>query len=33
MDGTGVTAMAGDGGGTVNCQFGVGAWERFRLET
>jgi hypothetical protein len=33
MDGNGVTAFSGLGGGTVNCQFGVGAWERFRLET
>src|SRR5204863_6522536 len=32
MDGNGVTAPTGPGGGTVNCQFGVGAWERFRLE-
>jgi phospholipase C len=32
MDGNGVTAFTGSGGGTVNCQFGVGAWERFVIE-
>ena len=32
MDGSGVTAASGTGGGTVNCQFGVGAWEKFILE-
>lgn len=31
MDGTGVTQFASPGGGMVNCQFGVGAFERFRL--
>jgi hypothetical protein len=30
MDGRGVSAQQLDGGGgTVNCQFGVGAWEKF----
>ncbi|MGE5673821.1 MAG: fascin domain-containing protein [Mycobacterium leprae] len=33
MDGNGVTAPTGPGGGTVNCQFGAGAWERFRVAT
>jgi hypothetical protein len=32
LDGTAVTQFAGSGGGNVNCQFGVGAWERFRLQ-
>jgi concanavalin A-like lectin/glucanase superfamily protein len=32
MDGTGVTSFADNGGGSINCQFGVGAWEKFRLE-
>jgi hypothetical protein len=32
MDGSGVTQPTGAGGGIVNCQFGVGAWEKFRLE-
>jgi hypothetical protein len=32
MDGGGVTAPVGPGGGTVNCQFGVGPWEKFTLE-
>jgi hypothetical protein len=32
MDGTGVTSMTPPGGGTVNCQFGVGPFEKFRLE-
>ena len=31
MDGNGVTSMTGPGGGTVNCQFGVGPWEKFKL--
>jgi pregnancy-associated plasma protein-A len=31
MDGRGVTQFAASGGGTVNCQFGVGDWEKFRL--
>ena len=31
MDGSGVTAFSGHGGGTVNCRFGVGPWERFKL--
>lgn len=31
MDGNGVTAPTGPGGGTVNCQFGVGPWEKFKL--
>jgi phospholipase C len=31
LDGSAVTQFSGDGGGLVNCQFGVGAWERFRL--
>jgi hypothetical protein len=29
MDGGGVTSPSGTGGGTVNCAFGVGAWEKF----
>jgi hypothetical protein len=32
LDGTGVTAPSGDGGGTANAQFGAGAKEQFRLE-
>ena len=32
MDGSDVTTWTGDGGGTVNCQSGLGPWERFRLE-
>lgn len=32
MDGSGVTAPTGPGGGTVNCQFGAGPWEAFRFE-
>jgi hypothetical protein len=32
MDGVGVTAFSGAGAGTVNCQYGVGPWEEFRLE-
>jgi phospholipase C len=31
MDGNGVTTFTGPGGGKVNCQYGVGAWERFRF--
>src|SRR6516164_345391 len=31
MDGTGVTAAAASGGGTVNCQSGVGASTTFRI--
>lgn len=31
MDGNGVTAFAGAGAGMVNCQFGAGPWEKFRL--
>jgi len=31
MDGTGVTTFTGPGGGTVNCQFGAGPLERFKL--
>ena len=31
MDGQGVTSFIGSGGGTVNCQFGAGPWERFRI--
>lgn len=30
MDGNGVV-FSNEGGGTVNCQFGVGPWEKFRL--
>ncbi|HET7433682.1 MAG TPA: hypothetical protein VFN10_03100 [Thermoanaerobaculia bacterium] len=30
LDGTGVTSKSDDGGGTVNCQFEAGPWERFR---
>lgn len=32
LDGTGVTAPTGPGGGTANAQFGAGAKEQFRLE-
>jgi hypothetical protein len=32
MDGTGVTSFSGSGGGTVNCQYGVGPWEKFTLD-
>ena len=31
MDGNGVTESVGPGGGTVNCQFGAGPWEMFKL--
>ncbi|GAB3157420.1 hypothetical protein GCM10027290_58250 [Micromonospora sonneratiae] len=33
MDGTGVTTFTGPGGGTVNCQFGAGPLEKFKLHT
>jgi hypothetical protein len=32
LDGTGLTQPRAAGGGTANCQFGAGSWERFRLE-
>ena len=32
MDGTGVTASVGPGGGTVNCQFGAGPYEKFKID-
>jgi phospholipase C len=32
MDGRGLNQFNVDGGGVVNCQGGVGPWERFRLE-
>jgi phospholipase C len=32
MDGRGINQFNPDGAGTVNCQGGVGPWERFRLE-
>ncbi len=31
MDGTGVTSPQGSGAGTVNCQYGIGSWEKFRI--
>ena len=31
MDGSGVTQPSGTGGGTVNCQYGVGTYETFNL--
>ncbi|SFC70141.1 phospholipase C [Streptomyces aidingensis] len=31
MDGTGVTAPADDGGGTVNCQYGPGPWTSYKV--
>jgi len=31
VDGSGITQPVDAGGGTVNCQFGVGAWEKFQL--
>ncbi len=31
MDGNGVTAFSANGGGVVNGQFGVGPWEKFKL--
>jgi len=31
LDGTGVTQPTAPGGGKVNCQFGVGPWEKFYL--
>jgi IgA Peptidase M64 len=33
MDGSAVTHFQGGGSGVVNCQYGVGAWERFNLIT
>lgn len=32
MDGSGIHSFTGAGGGHVNCQFGAGAWERFKLD-
>ena len=32
MDGSGVGAHIGSGGGTVNCQFGARSYEKFKLE-
>jgi phospholipase C len=32
LDGSGLTGFLADGGGVVNCQFGVGPWEKFRLQ-
>ena len=32
MDARAVTQFGADGGGTVNCQYGAGSWEKFRLE-
>jgi PASTA domain len=32
MDGTGVTAHLGSGGGKVNCQYGASAWETFQIQ-
>ena len=32
LDGRGITAPRGSGGGVVNLQIGVGAWEKFRIE-
>ena len=31
MDGNGVTTPVGSGGGTVNCQYGVGPYEKFKF--
>lgn len=31
LDGVGVTTQTSNGGGKVNCQYGAGDWERFRL--
>jgi hypothetical protein len=31
MDGSGVTGFTGPGGGVVNCQFGIGPFEKFNL--
>ena len=31
MDGTGVAAPTGPGGGTVNCAYNAGAWEKFKV--
>ena len=33
MDGKGVAAFAGPGGGVVNCQFGPGPYEKFKLKS
>jgi hypothetical protein len=32
MDGRAITQFDADGGGTVNCQYGAGPWEKFRFE-
>ena len=32
LDGRGVTPATKTGGGIVNCQYGVGPWEEFRLD-
>lgn len=32
LDGTGVHGVSPTGGGTANCNYGVGAWEKFHLE-
>ena len=31
MDGRGVTSFSANGGGTVNCQYTAGSWERFNI--
>ncbi|MCG6492964.1 hypothetical protein [Kitasatospora sp. A2-31] len=31
LDGTGVTAFTGSGGGRVNCQYGAGSWTSLRV--
>ena len=31
MDGRGILVPLGDGGGTVNCQYGAYGWEQFRV--
>jgi phospholipase C len=31
MDGQGIIQQQGACGGTVNCQYGVGPWEKFRI--
>lgn len=33
MDGNSIHSFVGNGAGTVNCQFGVGNWERFKLNS
>jgi hypothetical protein len=33
MDGTGVTAVTDNGGGTVNCQYGPGPWTTFKVHS